>query len=155
LTPEEQLIKSLKDKVRVKNETICKLRDKVVTYDEILAERNDLQSKLNDVQLWMEDLDKKEKQMNKELLKDYDEQLKKLKEAEETLAITKTENRKLIDFNDAISEQLNTVSMNEIRHHNEIKELELCQKRAQNELCSFKVSLTYCVITSYFSGHFG
>jgi len=131
-----------KNKKNVEEE-ICKLKNKLIRYDEILAEKDELHNQLNDLKRWIENVEIKEKQINNDLLNDLDNQTKKLKKAEESEAILQTEKKELLNRIDRKTEEISTLKKKEENLLIEMEELNTNKKQMQNELSKAKVLINY------------
>lgn len=136
----DHIIRELKDKACSQEEQIYKFREKLVTYDKVITEKEELQCELNDLKRWMEDVKCKEQQINADLMNSLDCQSKKLKKSEASESQLRTEKNRLLDFNDRMTEQIKKLKQNEQKHLTSIEELTLSKKSLQCELTNANVS---------------
>lgn len=139
--PCDQLISDLKDKACYQEEQIHLLREKLVAYDKVISKKEELQSQLQDVKRWMEDVELKDKQINTDLLNNLECQTMKLKKSEMALCQLQTERNRLLDLNDRLAEQISALKDSEQNLLNAIEELTICKKRLQCELSTAHVSI--------------
>lgn len=121
-------------------EQICKLKNKLIKYDEILEEKDQLHKQLNDFKQWMENVSNKEKQMSNDLLMNLEYQKHQLRKAEESEAVLQTKNKELLDTIDKKNEQIRTLEETQQCLRIEIEQLQTDKERTQNELCKVKVT---------------
>lgn len=136
----DQVTRDFKDEYNFQDE-IYKLKTKLIRYNKILAEKNELHCQLNYLKQWIEGVHYNEKQANKDLFNDLDCQTGKLKKTEESEAVLKAENNDLLNQIDRKTEEICTLKQNEQKLLNEVKELKMNKKEIQNELCKVKVSI--------------
>ncbi|XP_025196738.1 filament-like plant protein 1 [Melanaphis sacchari] len=132
----DQRTQDLKDRLACQNNKVCALKDKLVTYEKDIAMKNDLKCQLYNLQKWIEDVDFKVKQSNNDVLSIINKQKQKIKEVETQECKLRSENTKLNDSNDCITEKLYTLNQKEQTLIVEIEKLELCKINIQNELCN-------------------
>lgn len=121
-------------------EQICKLKERLISYEEILAEKVQLLGQLNDLKRWVKNVKHKEKQMNSDLLNNSDIQIKRLKEAEEFKAILQAENKELLKNIDLKTEQICTLKQIEENLLKVMEESKMNKKKIKNEFYEAKVS---------------
>lgn len=134
------LMKDLKEKTAHEEEQICMLKGKLVTYDETLNKKYELQAQVQNLKQWIESVQCKDKQIKNDLMNNCKAITKKLKKAEMDECLLIKENNKLAVVNCRITEQLNTLkqSKNNILH--DIRDLETCLNCCQSESCKIQVS---------------
>ncbi|XP_003242602.1 myosin-10 [Acyrthosiphon pisum] len=133
---QDQKTQDLKDKLDCQNSQICVLQEKLVTYDKDILKKDDLKCRLHNLQQWIEDVDCKVKQSNNDVFNIINKQKQKIKEAEVQECMLRSENTRLHNANDCITEKLNKLHRKEQALIAEIEKLELCKINIQNELCS-------------------
>jgi len=136
----DQKTQDLKDKLACHNDEICVLKENLVTYDKDILKKDDLKCRLHNLQQWIEDVDFKVKQSNNDVFNIINKQKQKIKEVEEQECMLRSENTRLHNANDCITEKLNKLRRKEQALTAEIDKLELCKINIQNELCSTQVS---------------
>lgn len=139
--PYDALIRDLKNKACCQEEQIHLLKKKLVAYNEVINKKEELQSQLQDVKRWMEDVELKDKQINTDLLNNLECQTIKLKKSEMTVSQLQTERNRLLDLNDRLAKQISALKDSEQNLLNTIEELTICKKRLQCELSTANVSI--------------
>lgn len=124
-------------------EQICELENKLIRYDEIITEKDELHSQINDFKLWIENTELKEERIRKNLLNDLDTQTKKLRKSEECQVILKTENKGLLSEIGSKDEQICTLKQKEQSLRNEADDLKKNKKQIENDLRKAKVNLIF------------
>lgn len=129
----------LNDKSACQHEEIYKLKEKLVTYNEVNDKKKQLESQLNELKKWVEDVKYKDNQMIYDIKNNYDIQTEKLRKAEEFICKLQTENKKLLDVNECITKQLNMIKKREQKILIEIEDSKICQNRLKDDLHYAKV----------------
>lgn len=127
-------VRELKRREAELTEQICRLKSKLLLYDETAAERDELRAQLDDVRRWTRELVDDERQLHGELQRDLEAQVSALETAERDRTALDVENRRLADINERIADQLTAVRDNEKRLTVEIDLLEVAKRRALDEL---------------------
>lgn len=137
---QDQKTQDLKDKLDCLNNQICVLKENLITYDKDILKKDDLKCRLHNLQQWIEDVDCKVKQSNNDVFNIINKQKQKIKEAEVQECMLRSENTRLHNANDCITDKLNKLHRKEQALTAEIEKLELCKINIENELCSAQVS---------------
>jgi len=103
-------------------------------------ENDELQCESNDSQEWTDDCEYTEEGTNDDASNSYDCQSEKRKTAETNEALLQKENCELNYVNDCKTERLRMLNENIQKLLEELKELKMCKKRTQCNLCSANVS---------------
>lgn len=142
-----QITIDLKTKVAGQYDEICLLRDKLITFDEISSQKNDLQCQVNNLKQWIEDVKTNDEQMKKTMLSNLDIQTEKLRKVELIECKARSDNKRLTEVNECLTEKLYKIEENEQRLKYENNDLLVCKNRALDELCNVKVSIinNYCI----------
>lgn len=120
---------------------ICELRESLVTYKKDVSTRDNLKCRLHDLKQWIEDVDCKVNQSNNDILNIIDKQIQKIKDAEVQANMLRSENCKLLNTKECITEKINTLTQKEQTLVAEMGKLELVNINIQSELCNAEVSL--------------
>lgn len=128
------------------NERICQLQEKLVTYNEDVNEKADLQIRVADLQQLMENLENNMKQNNADQTSMTDTQKKKLKKIEEEEAVIRATNTRFVGLNDRMFIQIVSLKEREKILLCEINKLEEHKQVLENELCKAKVSIINNVV---------
>lgn len=134
-----QEIRYLKDKLGCQNEQICQLKEKLVTFDELVNNNNELKTKFDKFKQWVEDITKKENKMKNDNLNNLELYKQKLIESKLNESKLQSENKKLIEDIECMQKNINTYKNNEQKHSTEIEDLEEHKTRIINDLCNAKV----------------
>ncbi|XP_025202158.1 spindle pole body component 110-like [Melanaphis sacchari] len=138
----EDTSQELKEIISCQKEKIGKLNTKLVEFDEVVSERNNLQKLYKQFEQSNEDSNKKfyKKSFN-ELLGRCDVISKKFKKAADTEYQWELKCRKLEDDNNGLNRQLRILKFNENKLQSEFAEIETTLKFVQRELCTTKSEL--------------
>lgn len=139
----DQIAIDLKVKLACQHEEICILKEKLITFDEIICQKNDLQCQINNLKQWMEDVKADDERMKNTLLNSLDIQTGKLKKVEVAECKMRLDIKGLNEVNECLTKKLRTLEEDEQRLIYEKKDLELCKNRALEELCCAKVSVIF------------
>lgn len=138
----EDTTQELQEIVSYQKEKICKLKKKLVEFDLVVSERNDLKNIYNQFEQSNEDSNNEscKKSFNK-LLAKCNIQSEKLKEAadKEHQWILKYE--RLDDVNSDLNCKLRTLISNEKKLQSMLAEIETTLKCVQRELCTTQVNI--------------
>jgi len=135
----EQILRELQCKVEVKSEQVRRLEETLLTYNETKAERDYIKIQLDDMKSWLDDRDRRAKQMKIESEDDCEKQKEVLKNAECNEAELQKEKKKLIDLKERIVEQWKEVKSTKIKLLNEVDELEIEKNCIVSEFSCVKV----------------
>lgn len=139
----EKLISNLRDKLKHQDDQICELREKLVKFNTVVANKDELQKQLTDLKRWMESVEFRERQINNDLLNEINCQSSKLEKAKAQYTMSRTEINRLLELNEHMTTQIDIQKQNEQKLIFDIKELEITQNRIRNELCNAKVNINY------------
>lgn len=139
----EHILRELQCKVEVKSEQVRRLEETLLTYNETRAERDYIKIQLDDMKNWLDDRDRRTKQMKIESKDDCEKQKEVLKNAEFNEAELQEEQKKLIDFKKRIIEQWKEAKSTKIRLLNEVDELEIDKNCIVSEFSSVKVCKSF------------
>ncbi|VVC30984.1 Hypothetical protein CINCED_3A020926 [Cinara cedri] len=128
----------LNEKLACQQEQICKLKEKLITYDEVNDKKEQLEIQLEKLKKWLEDMEVKDNRMKRNMKSDLEIQTEKLRKAEDVAFELRMENKKLLDVNECIVEQLNTIKKNEQKILIEMDDLKICQNRIKDDLAYAK-----------------
>lgn len=139
----DQVTIELKAKLACQYEEINLLKEKLITFDEISAQKNDLQSQICSLKQWMEDIKVDDESMRKTLLNNLETQTQKLRKVESDECKARAEIKRLGEINELLNEKIRTLEENEQNLKCEKNDLEVCKNRALDELFNAKVSIIY------------
>lgn len=139
----DQEARDINNQLCCENKHICELQEKLLTYNEDIEKKADLQIRVGNLQQWIEDLENKMKQANADQMNMIDVQTRKLKKSEEEEAVLRLANNRFIDVNDRMAKQLCALKEREQQFLCEIQKSEECKKVLENELCNAKVSIIF------------
>lgn len=130
---------NLKNIIACQNEKICKLKEKLETYDEVVTERDNLRTLVKDFEQWNEKHDANRKKMFTALLTSIEDQTNKLKQAATLECTWQVKYSELQNINDDMTNELKNVKFNERLLKSRLEFAEKRIKCIQSELCQVKV----------------
>lgn len=139
----DQIVIDLKVKLACQHEEICLLKEKLVTYDEVLTKKNELQCQLTNLKQCMETVEIDNGLVKKNILTNLDIQTENLRNAEIALCKSRKEIKRLLNINECLAEQIN--KLEESIHSLQIErdDLEICRDRTLDELRYTNVSVIF------------
>jgi hypothetical protein len=137
----DKVTSDIKNQLFCANQQVCGLQEKLLTYNDDVDERADLQIRLSNRQQCMEDLENKLQRANAHQKNMIDVQTRKLKKIEGEEAVLRSTNSKFIDINERMTRQICTLKEKENSLLREIKRTEEDKQIIENQLCNVKVSI--------------
>ncbi|XP_026819169.1 tropomyosin-like [Rhopalosiphum maidis] len=138
----EDKTQELEEIISCQKEKICKLNKKLVEFDAVVSERNDIQQTYTQFEQSNENSNNGNyKKSFNELLATCDIQSEKLKKAADTEYQLELKYRKLENDNNSLNRQLRILRCNENKLQSDLAEMETALKCAQRELCTTKLEL--------------
>lgn len=133
-------LRDLQNKLACQVDEICYLNEKLNTYNEDMAKKDELQKRFNELQQWVKEIEISRKQKHDEQVNIIDCQHSKLKKSEKIEISLRADNHRLSDINECLEEQSKTLQRNEQRISANIDKLKTSEENLKNELSNVKVS---------------
>lgn len=142
----DQITIDLKVKLACQHEEICLLKEKLITYEEVLTQKNELQCQFIKLKQCMEAAESDNELIKKNILTSIAIQTENLRIAEIAECKLRKEIRRLLNINECLTEKINKLEENIRKLQIERDDLEWCKNRALDELCYTNVSLIILII---------
>lgn len=133
-------LENLEDMLACKDEEICSLNEKLVTYDEDMDEKNKLQKKYDNLKRWIKENENRWKNTRDEQENTVNCLNNKLNKSERTKITLQADNHRLRDVNECLEEQSKILQRNEQWMSASIDKLKMSEENLKNELSNVKVS---------------
>lgn len=132
-------IRQLRKNLECKKNDICQLEEKLSMYQDELKKKKDMQIQVCNLKQWLEGIQHKSKKMYNGMLNNLNVQTEKLNKMQATECTLRKENKKLLDVDDRIRQQLNDLKKQEQKLPMEIEDLTIRRDCIQNDICNTKV----------------
>lgn len=120
-------------------EEICVLKKKLESYDELVAERNDLRNLCKQFEEWNEKNEREHQKVLDEMLNTLDERTKKLKKCENSEIVWEKKYDELQSHSNCLDDTLNAMKIDFTDLQLKLADSEKERKCLQKDLCCTKV----------------
>jgi len=140
---ENVLHSDLKETVKYQHEQICSLKTKLMTHEGISDQNDELRVQLDSLKLWIQSMQFKENEMNKDLLNEVNCQSAELEKSRRDNATMRVEINRLIELSEHLSTQIDEIKQTEQKKAYDMEDLKTVHNRVLKELRNTEVNVNF------------